>query len=76
MAAGQRHRFLAVGAGLALVVMAAGSTVAGGHGELVPRQILMAPKGAVHAARPVRGGSKNLSYHGGVGGVGVETGAD
>lgn len=77
MLAGKRHRLLALGAGLALVLTAVGSTAAAGHGELVPRQILMAPKGATHAARPVRPPkSKNLTYHGGVGGVGVETGGD
>jgi hypothetical protein len=38
-------------------------------------EIMMRIRGASHG-HPTGGGSNNLSYHGGVGGVGVETGAD
>ncbi len=80
MMGGHAKRFLALGAGLALVLMTVGTVSAAGGG--VPgRTIYMPTRGMVEAslhsskpARPQR--SKNLSYHGGVGGVGVETGPD
>jgi serine protease len=56
----------------------AGHAVAAGNGNPDPGRptIYMPARGAAHGNRPNHGGSNNLVYHGGVGGVGVETGAD
>ena len=72
-------RSLAIGAGLAAVLGAAlvGTVSAAPAGADRP-EVLMKIHGheAGKGARPVRGGTVNLSYHGGTGGIGVETGAD
>jgi hypothetical protein len=80
MVGGSTKRVAAVGAGLALVLMAAGGAAASG-GSVPGREVYMPTRGmaeqALHAAghgRPTK--SKQLTYHGGVGGVGVETGSD
>jgi serine protease len=57
----------------------AGHAVAAGNGNPDPGRptIYMPARGAAHGNKPNHGGgSNNLVYHGGVGGAGVETGAD
>jgi len=74
MVGGSTKRLAAVGAGLALVLMAAGGAAASG-GSVPGREVYMPTRGMVEKAghgRPVK--SKNLTYHGGVAGSGVETG--
>ncbi|HEY8741300.1 MAG TPA: hypothetical protein VIN56_11980 [Candidatus Dormibacteraeota bacterium] len=65
----------------AAMAVAGGLLVVGGQagGALAAHDINhpgTAHYAAVKASRPGGGGSKNLSYHGGVGAVGVETGTD
>jgi hypothetical protein len=67
-------RFLALGVGLSLAVLSVGAASAGAPARAERPTIYMAPHGASHNARPVK--SKQLTYHGGVGGYGVETGGD
>jgi hypothetical protein len=67
-------RFLALGVGLGLAFASVGAASASAPGGAGRPSIFMPPRGAAHNARPLR--SKNLTYHGGVGGVGVETGGD
>src|SRR5437762_1821719 len=57
--------------GLTQQAHAAGSD-ANGQDPTAGPQIFM----RIHGAKPGGGGGSNLSYHGGVGGVGVETGVD
>ena len=71
------RRFLAVGAGLALLLMTVGTTAAAG-GSVPGRAIYMPTRGmveaALHSAKPARPTrSSNLSFHGG--NPGVEKGA-
>jgi hypothetical protein len=76
MVGGSTKRFAAVGAGLALVLMAAGGAAASG-GSVPGREVYMPTRGMVEKAqhaKPVR--TSNLTYHGGVGGLGVVTGSD
>jgi hypothetical protein len=80
MVGGSTKRVAAVGAGLALVLMAVGGAAASG-GSVPGREVYMPTRGmaeaALHAAghgKPTR--SKQLTYHGGVGGSGVVTGSD
>jgi hypothetical protein len=76
------RRFLALGAGLALVLMTVGTAAAAPSGPSVPgREIYMPTRGMVEAARGGSHGGKptksnNLYYHGGVGGHGVVNGTD
>ena len=67
-------RFLALSVGLGLAIASVGSAAAGAPARAERPTIYMPPRGNAHNARPTK--SKNLTYHGGVGGVGVETGAD
>jgi serine protease len=76
---GQSKRLVALGLGLGLALLTVGSAAA--SGPSVPgREIYMPTRGmvekAIHAQGHKPGGSKNLYYHGGVGGLGVETGSD
>ncbi len=54
------------------------AVAAGGPGNPDPGRptIYMPVKDAHGGSRPRHGGSNNLTYHGGIGGVGVETGVD
>ena len=77
MGGGHARRFVSLGAGAALVLMAVSSASAAGA-SVPGREVYMPTRGMVekagHGARPVK--SKQLTYHGGVGGSGVVTGAD
>jgi serine protease len=67
-------RFLALSVGLGLALASVGAVSARQPVETGRPSIYMPPRGNAHNARPVK--SKQLTYHGGVGGYGVETGAD
>jgi serine protease len=71
------RRLLALGAGVGLLLASVGTTAAAG-GSVPGREVYMPTRGmvekAAHSARPVK--SKQLTYHGGVGGSGVVTGSD
>jgi serine protease len=68
-------RFLALGAGLALAIASVGAASAGSPVETGRPSIYMPPRGNAHGGgKPTK--SKQLTYHGGVGGLGVETGSD
>lgn len=67
-------RFLALTVGLGLAIASVGAASAGAPAGAGRPSIYMPPRGAAHNARPTK--SKNLTYHGGVGGSGVETGTD
>jgi hypothetical protein len=67
-------RFLALTLGLGFALASVGAVSAGAPARAERPTIYMPPHGASHNARPVR--SKQLTYGGGVGGFGVETGAD
>jgi len=71
----RRQRLLALGVGLGLAFASVGTAAAGGASSASnqPRQVVMPPRGAAQGAA---GTANNLFYHGGVGGSGVETGAD
>ncbi|HLX34357.1 MAG TPA: hypothetical protein VKR30_03840 [Candidatus Limnocylindrales bacterium] len=67
------QRLLVLGTSLGILLLAIGAAPASASSS--PREVMMPPRGAAHgSARPSH--SSNLTYHGGVGGVGVETGAD
>jgi hypothetical protein len=63
---------MAAAAGSAHGVRADSGGTPNAHGSQDRPEIMMRIRGS----RPTHGGSSNLSYHGGVGGVGVETGVD
>jgi serine protease len=65
-------RFLALTAGFGLALASVGAVSAGAPARADRPSIYMPPRGATHNARPVK--SKELTYHGGVGGSGVVTG--
>lgn len=71
----RQQRFLALGIGLGLAFASVGAASAAGPSAAsnAPRQVVMPPRGAAQGAA---GTGSNLYYHGGVGGFGVETGAD
>src|SRR5262249_40597395 len=74
----QSKRLAAIGVGLGLALLSVGSTAASG-GSVPGREVYMPTRGMVEAAQHQNqghkpGGSKNLTYHGGVGGSGVVTG--
>jgi hypothetical protein len=68
-------RLVALGLGLGLALLSVGSTAAT-SGSVPGREIYMPTRGMIERVghKPTR--SNELTYHGGVGGVGVETGAD
>ncbi|HEX8026690.1 MAG TPA: hypothetical protein VF484_10830, partial [Candidatus Limnocylindrales bacterium] len=73
----QSNRLAAIGLGLGLALLSVGSTAASG-GSVPGREVYMPTRGMVEAAQHQNqghkpGGSKNLTYHGGVGGIGVVT---
>ena len=75
----QQKRLVALGLGLGLAIFSVGSTAASGA-SIPGREVYMPTRGMAEAAqhavghKPTR--SKNLTYHGGVGGMGVVTGSD
>ncbi|HYK95553.1 MAG TPA: hypothetical protein VE011_06795 [Candidatus Dormibacteraeota bacterium] len=67
-------RFLALSVGLGFALASVGAVAARQPVETGRPTIYMPPRGNAHNLRPTR--SKQLTYHGGVGGYGVDTGAD
>jgi serine protease len=65
-------RFLALTAGLGLALASVGAVSAGAPAHAERPSIYMPPRGNAHGGRPSK--SKELTYHGGVGGSGVVTG--
>jgi hypothetical protein len=69
-------RLVAFGLGLGLAISSVGSASAGAPAGAGRPSVYMPTRGAAHGSRPSRTKTKNLTYHGGVGGIGVETGGD
>ena len=69
MAGVPAKRFLALGLGLGLALASVVTAAAGTSTSYMDRQVMM----RTHGSTPFASSTGNLSYHGGTGGIGVET---